>query len=527
MAQDPIQNSNNKDENGQFNPQYPGDLGRPLTHDEMDYNLDLIGQIIKGYAVMGTGPNGDIDLTDDVEKTLKLHQVAVDDSNLLENGARVGEYVWIPTVSDTAGDQGPQGPQGIAGSQGSIGVQGSLGPQGAAGQDGSQGSIGDQGLKGDQGDQGIRGFQGDAGDQGFQGFQGFTGQNGLDGDQGDIGFQGFRGFQGDKGDAGDQGFQGFQGFTGQNGLDGDQGDIGFQGFRGFQGDIGDQGFQGAKGDKGTDGLVGDQGFQGQEGCPLNILGTVTPPITLQNDPAANGCGDAYIIGGNLWTWSEVRYYNTGSGWANAGQFVGDQGNQGSQGIGFQGFEGPQGFQGFQGAIGPQGFQGDKGDAGNQGFQGDIGAKGFQGFQGDIGAKGFQGFQGFKGDQGTSNVIEYVALTVIPASESCSGWVTSGHQWRDAFVVIPQQYVNGTIVGINASYGDAWPTQLNQFDVEIRNTSNNVVGTAAYSHPGGSRSAGSVLNIPINSAGFTINLNEKVGANYEEAKGYTITLKIQL
>ena len=522
MAQDPIQNSNNKDENGQFNPQYPGDLGRPLTHDEMDYNLDLIGQIIKGYAVMGTGPNGDIDLTDDVEKTLKLHQVAADDSNLLENGAKVGEYVWIPTISDNTGDQGPQGPQGIAGPQGNIGVQGSLGPQGAAGQDGSQGSIGDQGLKGDQGDQGIRGFQGDAGDQGAKGDQGSTGNQGPAGDQGNDGAQGFRGFQGDKGDAGDQGFQGYQGPTGQNGLDGDQGDRGFQGI---------------------------DGSQGSPGWGVTMQGSVSDQGQLP--PVGNNAGDAYLNqeDDSLWIWD-------GTQWVSGGSI---QGPQGPQGIGFQGFDGPQGFQGFQGAVGSQGFQGIDGSTGDQGFQGAVGAngfqgyqgidgstgdQGFQGFQGDTGSNGFQGFQGFtgdqgvgfqgfqgfkgdQGDQGTSNVIEYASLTVIPASEECSAWVTGGHQWRDAFIVIPQQYVNGTIVGVNASYGDAWPTQLNQFDVEIRNTLNVVVNTATYSHLGGSRSAGSALNIPITSAGFTINLNEKAGANYEEAKGYTITLKIQL
>ena len=288
--------------------------------------------------------------------------------------------------------------------------------------------------------------------------------------QGPQGPQGVVGDQGFQGALGPQGFQGFQGAIGSQGF---QGIDGVQGFQGVQGSTGNQGFQG---DIGFQGFTGDQGTQGDQGPQ------------------------------------------------------GDQGSQGERGFqGFKGDQGPQGDQGDQGAKGDQGERGFQGFTGDQGAKGDQGERGFQGFTGDqgVGFQGFKGDQGHQGDQGTSNVIEYVSLTVIPASESCANWVPGGHQWRDAFVVIPQHYVGGDIVGINASYGDAWPTQLNQFDVEIRNTSNAVVNTATYSHLGGSRSAGSILNIPITSAGFTINLNEKAGANYEEAKGYTVTLKIQL
>ena len=70
--QDPLNTSGEqyKSENGQYLPQYPneGDRLRPLTHDEMDYNLDLVGQVIKGYRVMGTGTDGDLDLINDLDK---------------------------------------------------------------------------------------------------------------------------------------------------------------------------------------------------------------------------------------------------------------------------------------------------------------------------------------------------------------------------------------------------------------------------------------------------------------------------
>jgi hypothetical protein len=95
MQQDNI----NKDANGKYTPKYPKDLDRPLEHDEMDYNLDLIGKTIKGYLVMGSGPDGDLDLTNDVDKVLQLYKVTAEDVNYISNGASIDDYVWIPVDS--------------------------------------------------------------------------------------------------------------------------------------------------------------------------------------------------------------------------------------------------------------------------------------------------------------------------------------------------------------------------------------------------------------------------------------------
>jgi len=95
MQQDDI----NKDGNGKYSPKYPKNLDRPLKHGEMDYNLDLIGNTIKGYLVMGSGPDGDIDLTNDVDKVLQLYKVTAEDLNYISNGAEIGDYVWIPVDS--------------------------------------------------------------------------------------------------------------------------------------------------------------------------------------------------------------------------------------------------------------------------------------------------------------------------------------------------------------------------------------------------------------------------------------------
>lgn len=94
MAQDNLQDSNNRGPQGNYQPKYPET--RPLRHEEMDYNLDLIGQVIKGYRVMGSGPAGELDLSTDVEKVLKLYKVTNSDTNLITSGAQVDDYVWVP-----------------------------------------------------------------------------------------------------------------------------------------------------------------------------------------------------------------------------------------------------------------------------------------------------------------------------------------------------------------------------------------------------------------------------------------------
>jgi hypothetical protein len=98
------QDSNNKDINGKEQPIYRSSLdGRSIEHAEMDYNLSLIGKTIQGYKVMGSGAEGSLDLTDDLNKVLKLHKIIAADTELIANGGKVNEYVWI---LGTAGNGG-------------------------------------------------------------------------------------------------------------------------------------------------------------------------------------------------------------------------------------------------------------------------------------------------------------------------------------------------------------------------------------------------------------------------------------
>lgn len=96
MAQDPLQDSNARGPQGKYQPKYPVD--KPLLHEEMDFNLDLIGQVIKGYRVMGTNSDGSLNLANDVEKVLKLYKVTSDDTTLINAGAKIDDYVWVPST---------------------------------------------------------------------------------------------------------------------------------------------------------------------------------------------------------------------------------------------------------------------------------------------------------------------------------------------------------------------------------------------------------------------------------------------
>ena len=82
-------------QNGFYRPILPEDLNRPLTHDEMDYNIQLIGGIIGGYRVIGTGTNGVLDINNDANKKLKLYKVTSNDTEIIASGSNIDDLVWV------------------------------------------------------------------------------------------------------------------------------------------------------------------------------------------------------------------------------------------------------------------------------------------------------------------------------------------------------------------------------------------------------------------------------------------------
>lgn len=116
-----------------------GSKGSPLTHEEMDANLQALADALD--AISG-------------------------------------------------GAAGPAGPKGDKGDPGDVGPAGPQGPQGLTGPAGPTGPVGPKGDVGDTGPQGPQGLQGNQGIQGPAGSTGATGPAGADGPPGPQGISG-------------------------------------------------------------------------------------------------------------------------------------------------------------------------------------------------------------------------------------------------------------------------------------------------------------------------------------------------
>ena len=105
--------------NGKWFPLHPHTLGRPLTHDEMDYNLLYSQQTLAGWRIFGQNEN--LTLSDDeLTKSLIFWKISATDTDYnryVAAGYSVGQYIWITplfncddftvssgSVTDTSGD---------------------------------------------------------------------------------------------------------------------------------------------------------------------------------------------------------------------------------------------------------------------------------------------------------------------------------------------------------------------------------------------------------------------------------------
>ena len=131
--------------------------------------------------------------------------------------------------------------------------------------------------------------------------------------------------------------------------------------------------------RGEKGERGEPGVKGETGAALAIKGTKNSTSDL---PKAGKAGDAYMIGGDLYVWSDTT-------WTNVGRVKGEIGQTGPQG--------PQGPRGPQGPTGAKGEKGDIGERGPRGLTGEQGANGIQGPRGETGPRGAKGDKGEKGD----------------------------------------------------------------------------------------------------------------------------------
>tara|TARA_Y100000389_G_scaffold121843_1_gene119235 strand:- start:4049 stop:4969 length:921 start_codon:yes stop_codon:yes gene_type:complete len=85
---------------GKWFPLHPHQLGRPLTHPEMDYNLLYTQQTMAGWRIAGR--NSDLTLIDDeLELSLIYHKIDPSDTNYqtwVDNGYQTGQYIWITPI---------------------------------------------------------------------------------------------------------------------------------------------------------------------------------------------------------------------------------------------------------------------------------------------------------------------------------------------------------------------------------------------------------------------------------------------
>lgn len=203
-----------------------------------------------------------------------------------------------------------------------------------------------------------------------------------------------------KGPEGPTGPMGPRGPQGEIGIQGEPGSQGIQGIQGVQGPEGPTGPQGPKGDRGA---IGPTGANGNDGTSVTILGSYSSFIELQNKHPIGNPGDSYLVGSNLYVWSEEN-----KTWTNVGVIKGPKGDQGETGP-----RGPQGDQGIQGPPGPKGDQGSQGIQGKQGPQGNQGPQGDQGPQGVPGPKGDQGPQGIPGPLNIPTAVASTTSKVFP------------------------------------------------------------------------------------------------------------------
>ena len=86
--------------NGKWFPLHPHTLGRPLTHDEMDYNLLYSQQTVAGWRIFGQNDN--LTLSDnELKKSLIFWKISADDvdyARYVAAGYTVDQYIWITTT---------------------------------------------------------------------------------------------------------------------------------------------------------------------------------------------------------------------------------------------------------------------------------------------------------------------------------------------------------------------------------------------------------------------------------------------
>jgi plastocyanin len=169
---------------------------------------------------------------------------------------------------------------------------------------------------------------------------------------------------------------------------------------------------GPQGPSGPSGPTGPTGPTGSTGSGVSVLGSYATVELLEADTPTGNIGDAYIVGSDLYIWSDLNLE-----WYNAGPFVGPSGPIGVTGPQGDSITGPTGATGPTGVTGPSG--GPTGATGATGAVGPTGATGIAGATGPTGAAstvtGPTGATGATGATGSSGSATFSGTTDATAA----------------------------------------------------------------------------------------------------------------
>jgi hypothetical protein len=146
-----------------------------------------------------------------------------------------------------------------------------------------------------------------------------------------------------------------------SGNDGTESDF-LNSIKGAPGDPGKDGYTPQKNVDYFDGKDGQPGKDGRDGTGVTILGSYDSVAELNTAHPTGGVGDSYIVGGDLYVWSETE--NT---WKNVGKI-----------------QGPPGKDGYTPVKGVDYFDGQNGKDGSDGKDGYTPVKGVDYFDGESG-----------------------------------------------------------------------------------------------------------------------------------------------
>jgi hypothetical protein len=243
---------------------------------------------------------------------------------------------------------------------------------------------------------------------------GGTGSSGTSGNSGTSGITGSSGSSGSAGTSGTSGV-GSPGSSGTSGETGTSGVSGSSGSSGFTGTSGESGSSGTSGETGTSGANGDL-YKTTSSTPyaLGAPGAITVGTGLAYT-VAQSIIIAYDI--NNYQECEVINYDGTSGILTFGvptRVVG-AGLHSSWVVNLDGASGGDGTSGSAGSSGSSGFTG---SSGTSGFTGSSGSSGAQGTSGTAGGDGTSGTDGGGGTSGTAGVSDkYLGTVVAPIDYS--------------------------------------------------------------------------------------------------------------